>query len=358
VFDLISYHMVDNGANAVAGHYLNWYEVPYVDFEKPWWPDTNMEDLTINDKCFIAIGDVVLGSIRNTYCYTYNKQMAKDAGVEDLYQLVRDGKWTLDKVGEIVDQVYVDVNANGYSDVGDTFGMAAYLGSNMNTYLWSSDNPIIRKDEQGNPQYTYYSDKLPDMLSKIVDLHTVKPGSYYCSHSDTTSHDAVFDSGKSLFITGTLNTLMSKSANCEFDCGVVPYPKFDENQKEYRTMIDGGADSMGISKIESEDEIAFIGLITEALCAESYKQVYPTLYDSMLKGRYSDMPEDAEMIDIVVDGRIFDIGYIYDNWQGAGLWLEALVRAGNTNITSYYESRWGGVENYYNTVLDIFYTEE
>jgi len=59
-----------------------------------------------------------------------------------------------------------------------------------------------------------------------------------------------------------------------------------------------------------------------------------------------------------VDGRLFDLGYVYDNWQGAGFWMETLVRAGNTNVTSYYESRWGGVENYYNTVLDIFYTEE
>ena len=31
-FDLVAYHMVDNAANAVAGHYLNWHEIPYVDF--------------------------------------------------------------------------------------------------------------------------------------------------------------------------------------------------------------------------------------------------------------------------------------------------------------------------------------
>jgi len=357
-FDLVSYHMVDNSANAVAGLYLNWHDIPYIDFEKPWWSDSNLEDLTINDKCFIALGDVVISAVRGTWCYLVNKDMAKDAGVEDLYQLARDGKWTLDKAGEIIDQVYRDTNANGSPDLGDTFGIAAYIGSPMNTYLWACDNPIIHKDDQGTPQYTLYTDKLPDIVAKVVEMHSVKPGAYKCSGADTTSHQKLFESGGSLFLNGTLYDMILRSSVSDFSCGLIPYPKFDEAQTEYYTMIDGGADSMGVALIESGEDVAFIGLITEALCAESYKQVYPVFYDSMLKGRYADMPEDAEMIDIIVNGRVFDIGYIYDNWFGAGFWMQNLVSAGNTNVASYYESRWSSVEDYYDTVLDIFETED
>ena len=35
-FDLIQFHVVSNSGNAMKGLYLNWYDVPHINFEKPW----------------------------------------------------------------------------------------------------------------------------------------------------------------------------------------------------------------------------------------------------------------------------------------------------------------------------------
>jgi len=356
-FDLVAYHMVDNAANAVAGHYLNWYEIPYVNFEKPWWSDSNINELTVNGKCFIALGDLSITAIRNVWCYAFNKQMAADLQVEDMYQLVRDGKWTLDKVREISEQVYGDLNADGMKNEGDRFGLGSYMGSGMNAYLWSFNNPIIKIDDTGVPQYTLNTDRFPDLVTSVIDLYHNTQGVYFCEGADSTRHFKLFLNGEVLMVSGSFTTFTNEGADATFSLGALPYPKYNEEQDDYYTMIDGSGDSMGVSKIESDDDVAFIGLITEALCAESYKQIWPVYYDSMLKGRYADMPDDAEMIELIVNSRIYDMGYIYDNWKGAGFYMQDLVKANNTNVASFMASRWKTAELYYDQVLDLFSEE-
>jgi len=356
MFDLVAYHLVDNAANAVAGLYHNWYDVPYVDFEKPWWADSNINDLTINGKSFVALGDMNITSIRNIWCYVLNKKIAADADVGDLYQLVRDGKWTIGKVEELAATVSNDVNADGVKDMGDIFGLTSYAtGSAMNTYLWAFDNPIIQKDAAGEPQFTLNTDKFPDIVTTIVELYNNGTGVWSALAPDTTSHKTVFQNGNAMLMTGQFFDVVDMSGAANFDVGILPFPKFDEEQTNYYTMVDGGADSMGISKIESDEELETIGLIIEAMCAESYKQIYPVYYDTMLKNRYADMPDDAEMMDIIVDSRVYDVGYIYDNWKAAGFWMQNLVRANNTNTASYYASNWSTAEQYYtDQVLALF----
>ncbi|MCL2816313.1 MAG: hypothetical protein FWD23_17100, partial [Oscillospiraceae bacterium] len=57
-----------------------------------------------------------------------------------------------------------------------------------------------------------------------------------------------------------------------------------------------------------------VGAITEALSYYARKYVVPAYYDINLKTKFSRDDESSEMLDIVMDGRIFDFGYVYDNW--------------------------------------------
>jgi len=251
--------------------------------------------------------------------------------------------------------VYNDSNADGLKDTGDVYGLASRMSSAMNTYLWAFDNPIIKKDATGEPQFTLNTDKFPEIVETVVELHNNGTGVWAAVAGDSTSHKELFANGQSMLLTGVFNDVVDMAGTAEFDVGVLPFPKFNEEQTNYYTMVDGGGDSMGISIVESDEEVEIIGLITEALCAESYKQVYPVYFNTMLKGRYADMPDDAEMMDLLIDGRIYDMGYIYDNWKGAGFWMQTLVNANNTNTASYYASNWPTVEQYYtDNVLALF----
>ncbi|MBR4960219.1 MAG: hypothetical protein IKY52_04920, partial [Clostridia bacterium] len=58
VNDLVTSHVCNLGTALFNDMYMNWYNVPYVNFDKPWWSASTVEDLTYDGKCFIAVGDV------------------------------------------------------------------------------------------------------------------------------------------------------------------------------------------------------------------------------------------------------------------------------------------------------------
>ena len=58
-----------------------------------------------------------------------------------------------------------------------------------------------------------------------------------------------------------------------------------------------------------------IGIVTEALNAEGYKQVYPAFYEIAMKTRYADQTDDAKMIDIVHDKVIISFTYLFGDYK-------------------------------------------
>ena len=80
---------------------MNWYEIPHINFDKPWWSDSTVNDLSMNNHCFLAVGDLAVSSISQTYCVIYDKDAAATYGLDDIYSVVRDGKWTYTKPFDI-----------------------------------------------------------------------------------------------------------------------------------------------------------------------------------------------------------------------------------------------------------------
>lgn len=350
-FDLVQFHVVSNSGNAMKGLYLNWYDVPHIDFEKPWWSDSNIEDLTINNHSYLAMGDFALTTIAGTYCMFYDKDQCKNYGVENLYDVVKDGRWTLDYLKELCGKVYTDLNGDGTINEGDYFGMASDQQSNLNTYLWSSGHKIFNRNSAGELEYSYYDEHLVNVYDSAYELINGTDGVY-------TAYD--HDSGAKLFAEGgtlTCNTKLGYAvtglSDFENEYGIIPYPKYDEAQASYASMVDGSHEAMAVAK--TAQDLEFIGTMTEVLCAESYKQVLPAYYDVCLKQRYASSAEDAEMIDLCVDSRVFDLGYVYDNWKGVAFYFQDLLRnTTKTDITSHYKKYEKVASKYYQKVVGMF----
>ena len=52
-----------------------------------------------------------------------------------------------------------------------------------------------------------------------------------------------------------------------------------------------------------------VGVVMEAMNAESWKTVSTTFYDEAMKGRYSVDKTTADILDLIMESRIFDWGY-------------------------------------------------
>lgn len=355
-FQLIQYHVVSNSGNVLKGMYMNWYDLPHINFDKPWWSDSNENDLTVNGRCYLAMGDFALTTVSYTYCVYYDKDKIKSyPEIEDLYTVVKEGRWTLDYQRKIAEIAYSDTNGDGIEDEDDYYGFYTDAQSNINTYLWSCDNQIFTKNSDGEMVFSYYSEHLLDVYEKCYELLNETVGAGY--KKDHNSGIDKFAKYGALTANGQLKHAITTLTDFNDEYGILPYPKYDEAQAEYKTMVDGGHEAMAVGK--QMTDLEFIGTMTEVLCAESYKQVLPAFYDVCLKQRYASSAEDAEMIDLCVDSRVFDFGYVYDNWSGVSfLFQDYLASDQHQDITSIYQKREKVVTKYYEKVLDLFYEEE
>ncbi len=170
-FQITSYHVVSNSGNVLQGLYMNWYDVPHINFDKPWWSDSTVEDLSLNGRCFLAVGDAAVSSIAQTYCMIFDKVKLQDYDVPDVYETVRAGEWTIDYLQSISTGMAQDVNGDGVMETTtDFYGFMSNSLSNLNTYLWSFDNRICSKDDEDKLTFSYYSERLVNIFEKLYNV--------------------------------------------------------------------------------------------------------------------------------------------------------------------------------------------
>ncbi|MBE6611214.1 MAG: hypothetical protein E7632_01875 [Ruminococcaceae bacterium] len=87
--------------NVVSGIYQevfsNLLELEYLDFTKPWWSEKMVESASIAGSLYFTMGDISSSSISRMQGLFFNNSLLTDYKLENPYELVVDGKWTLDK---------------------------------------------------------------------------------------------------------------------------------------------------------------------------------------------------------------------------------------------------------------------
>ncbi len=348
-FDLICTHVVETGKLAMNDFYVNWKDIPYVDFSKPWWARATTDDLTYNNVCVLAVGDMVVNALANTYCMFYNKNLAEDYDMPDIYKIVNDGKWTLDKMMELTKDIWQDMDNDGKRSDGDFYGMTTDGRSNMVTYYWSLCNKIISPDASGALVVDYYNEKTINAVQKLCSLFFDDQGLYI---GDGWSYGMdTFMERRSVFANGRIDH-GNRLRDMDDDYGIIPYPKWDEAQANYATMVDG-AHGVLVVPITNGD-LDTVGLITEAMNAESYKRIIPVYYDITLKDKGARDEESIALLDKIVDSRVFDLGYVYDGWSGASFFFQDLISKNDSNLASYWTKKEKAVTKQYQKVIDFF----
>lgn len=359
-YDMIIDHMILMGIAGLNQIFYNWYDVPHINFDKPWWVSDATTKLKIDGKSFFAIGDLSYNSLDFTYCMFFNKRILGDYGIPMPYQTVRDRRWTIDYLISITKDVYQDLNGNQEADQeDDLYGFVSNAFSATVTYTYAFDNPVTKPDENGYPQLVLNNEKTQSILEKLNAFYndyngvsvpltgTTKKGKSWVDYVPD-----MFREGKAMIITGMFVYAKLHFRDFDDDYGVLPYPLWDENQKNYYTMLDGHGPLMAIPVTVKETERT--GIIVEAMSAEGYKIVTPAYYDVALKTKFTRDEESAEMIDLVLAGRTFDFGYMYDGWNGMAFYLQTMLTQKNTNFASFYKANEKKVLNYYDKVVKAY----
>ncbi len=279
----------------LEGLLINLNTLDYLDFDKPWWANGLLDELAVNDKLYFVSGDASLGLVKGMMCIFYNKQMSENYGIGGMYEMVSEGTWTIDKLIELAKGAYQDLDNNGKKSKEDQFGLGMGDYNQLYGFLDSFNLQIIQRDDQGYPAtFVYDNERVVNAYQKLVDVFK-RDNAFFVSES-VGMHPA-FRESRVLFCTGEFGYTDMFRDISDFDFGVLPFPKYDEAQEDYRTTARATYSSFCIPITVNDPKMS--AAVLECFASESYRQVSPTYFESALKVKHSRDDESSVMFDLI-----------------------------------------------------------
>ena len=299
------------------GYLCNLLDYDTFRLEEPWWDQLVMDKALIGDMdaLYFAANDVSLSGLDGTLCTYFNEDMLADLQLDTPYQLVRDGKWTIDKLGEYA---AAGANLNGDDSFAwnvsgkSIYGLTSFEDC-VNGFLTGAGRSYI-EIEDGQPSLVKDNEKFFNLFEKIYAITGTAGDFIYKNGSGNEHYEMIFKNGRALFTVAEIKA-SSKYRDMEATFGIVPIPKYDETQKEYyshRTHVCPTISMPVTNKKPSET-----GIIMDALAYETYEDILPIYYDVKVAQKGLRNDESIEMLQIIRAGRSFDIGEGY-------AWTESL----------------------------------
>jgi len=323
-----------------TGNFLNILNLANIDLSKPWYIPNMEETAAINDRLYFISGDASLGYLKCAFCYYYNKDVGEKYNVENLEDVVRAGKWTIEKVQQLAAQTSADLNNDGKWTTDDQLGFVCHDNNHFRGYTSSMKMSLFTVQADGSQKYTFGGDRDHAAISALSELQNNTAGVYYFDGSSATAsklaeYQQVADkfSGGSVFI---ITAEMGNVVDCGYHSmedtyGVLPYPKFDEEQENYYTNSRSTHNAFMMPTTCVDPEMA--AAVMEALSATKYQKVFPAYYEVVLKTKYSADTETSEIFDIIHDSMVLEFGLIYDD--ALGYYPMNIVKKTIANIGSF-----------------------
>ncbi|MBE6587114.1 MAG: hypothetical protein E7647_01715 [Ruminococcaceae bacterium] len=306
------------------GYFRDVSSLPNTDFSEDYWSQDSIEDLSVCGKSYVFTNDITMNRLGWSNVLFFNPQIAEDYNVYkdigNFYELVEEGKWTLDKYLAAVSSVQHDLDGNGTVDVSDVYGLidGGAIGDSLGL---SCGVRLITEDESYIPNITFYSDKTLDIANRVYEVYSK---ACVMSYQELTEGADIpegmndifqysrsfFAKGHSLFMSGGLQ-LCSELRDMD-EYGILPLPKYDENQENYITPVDPLASMFALpAEVRADVESASLertGTVLERMAAQSKDEVLPIFISTVFPERTSDYKKKLDMIDIISSSISYDRG--------------------------------------------------
>jgi len=317
-----------------------------LDMTQPWWDQNLVKNCSICGKLFFATGDISIMDNDATWVMMFNKKMISDFDLESPYDLVRNNQWTFDKMFEMMQKVHSDENGNGKVDYDeDKFGFVTH-NSSLGAFYYAAGLQVIEKDADDMPIF-------PEQNAEYVNLVLDKSIQIWSDKTITWSADRdgygavelqeIFQDGRGLFL-GEVMQLVFRLREMDIDFGLIPFPKYDSEQKNYGHFVHQTTALLSIPV--TCKNVEKIASFVEAMAYESMYTVTEAYYETALKGKYFRDPESREMLTIILNSRTFDLGstHMFD-WGGIASVFTSLLSKGSNAYASNYKKKINAARN-------------
>lgn len=351
---------------STQGNFLNWYSMPNMDLNADWWSTDFFTYASYKGCCYIGAGPLSLTHMKASACIYFNIDQLDEYienGTEKVFQDVRDGTWTIDKLIAYAKECTPEII--GSED--QKYGFSCDQNQCIDAFIYAFDMKITAYDAEGTPRVKAInaSNPIVDAYEKLKTFS--ESDSYYSISTELKNTDpdlysdgmvGLFKAGRTVFAAGILDRASGiRSEAPEIEYGILPYPKWNEDQAKYYTYKTDSHTSFAIPKSVTDKE--FVGTVTEALAYYSNRYVKDALYNVVLKYRDATDAESSHCVDLILDGGRFDFSNVYacawgDQQGPAHLLRQSLKNEKRPNIVSAYKANKDAYDAVMQDLLDHF----
>ena len=336
-YDLVEVNGAYSMSMALKGQLYNLEALEYVNLDKPYWNSMILEGSSIEGKNYFAYSDANIHAYGATPCVLFNKEMLASFQLGDIYKVVTDGKWTFDAMSTMIQAVTGDLNGDGVITKDDRLG---YIANNfcVDCFISGTGYRMIPKNADDMPELNVENEKFYNIIDGIKKLCSEENGAFLIDRTSTATEareywtEEAFVADRALFVGGNLKWAERLRA-MENDFGIVPLPKYDENQENYAVHFQANVGA-SMSVPSGNTEVVKISKVLEDIAYESYLHVMPAYTEIVLEGQSVRDEESIVSLNIIRNSYYSDLGFMLGNYNIAILTQMRQVVTNNQDCAS------------------------
>ena len=361
-------HMMQTASEALSGTMLNLKTLPYVNLEAAYWNQSMNKELTIGNKLYFTANEFCTSSVYFTWLMIFNMRMCQERDI-DVYGMIDDGTWTIDNLYNIVSQSYEDDGNATVDFASDTFGLTSHWNTVMTNYIFAFEIPVVHIDSN-NQVIVDFNDANTPMVTaveKVYDLfynsanggHIMTDAEQSANYSGLLHDNALctkFSTNTALFTNTRLLGLETlRTADVQY--GIIPFPKFNEEQTEYHSHVDGRGSLLFVPYTLPANEYDYVGLLLDVLAQKTKEDVMPVIQNAALIGRYSEDSDAYRCLEMTMNGRTYAFAYVFNSIlkTSTPYWsIVNIIKAGSNSFTDYWKAKSRVAEREINSAMSKY----
>ena len=350
---------------SVLPFYLNWFDsetLPYINLDRKYWNQNYQRDAAAFGKLYVNVGDMNLSLYDRCMVVFFNKAKAasylKDSSSTpiNLYELVQSGKWTYEVFYDMIKDIYEDTGTSqGIRDNTDFYGVTGIKGSEASDAFLYSLGGRLTEASTNDGSHSLISDeskieKLGNIFESMVEFW-YSPGAIMPSNSYD-NYD-IFSGGHALFTVDVVwhySSGLAKLQSMSDGYGIIPMPKYDEDQENYITGVQDAYNVLSIMDCGGNQDFTMISATLEKMALESYSNVRPYYVENILMLRNMDY-DSSTCFNYVLDGICWDFSDVY--CAGIG-WVRNQLWRSPFQAKASFDTTWANYNKMYNKYVQDF----
>ena len=286
------------------------------DTEQPWWSEELLNDTIVGGRVLWISDTASVNNLHNMLCafvnLEYFERINEGLDRDDLYNLVYDGRWTMENMLLLAQDAYEDIKYEHEVQTNDkdldSYGIQAdSLGGNLEAWLYAAGFRQTKLNYKGTYEWALNDEVVVKFINWWQDA---------LSDDDVDKQDGtrykMFREGRAMFALSNLG-MAEKEIDIAFT--VLPLPLCNYAIKNsYSTPLTNGYSSWIIPKAVKTEAFKRSATVLEVLAAEGNRRLAPVYFEVYLKRQTAARdPDIQKMFNIIRSSTVFDMGALYSN---------------------------------------------